>query len=302
MKKLIALVITLLSVQAVQAQVKHAGAMSEMGRTGFASAISLDTLQVYKGLVALGPLGKMQGEITIVDGIPYAGVTNPDESGAVQKSWEIEAPFLVYSDVEEWQEIKLSGKVNSQQELEASLEVAFIAAGLDLSQPFPFRVFGTFDQMITHIVTPRSPEIAGYKEGRNQVNYTHSVENGELIGFYSREGKGIYTHQNSFYHIHFLNEAKTFAGHLDKFESSLEGFKIWVPKTHPKLSFRVIDTDFSKGRLGFQQEIELDDLVKFHGHLCDGLVVGTKALNYAFAEFFEAEENSQSSGIGRNHL
>ncbi|MFN3996200.1 FmdE family protein [Algoriphagus sp.] len=280
----------LLSLSFAQAQVKHAGSMSEMGKTGFASAIALDTLKPYKGLVALGPLGKMEGEITVVDGIPYAGIANPDASSVVQKNWKMEAPFLVYADVKEWQEFKFSGKANSQQELEASLEAAFVSAGMDLSKPFPFRVIGIFDQMITHIVTPRSPEIAGYKDGRNQVNYTHLGEEGELIGFYSREGKGIYTHQNSYFHIHFLNEAKSFAGHLDKFESSLEGFKIWVPKAHPKLSFRVIDTDFSKGRLGFQQEIELNDLVKFHGHLCDGLVVGTKALNYAFAEFFSVEK------------
>ncbi len=37
---------------------------------------------------------------------------------------------------------------------------------------------------------------------------------------------------------------------------------------------KVIDTDFSKGRLNLEQELSLTDLEKFHGHLCDGLVVG----------------------------
>ncbi len=40
----------------------------------------------------------------------------------------------------------------------------------------------------------------------------------------------------------------------------------------PKIT--VIDTDFSKGRLDLQHEITLQDIEKFHGHLCDGLVVG----------------------------
>lgn len=237
MKKLAVLFIAVLGVQVAFAQVKHVGAMSEMGKSGFASAIALDSLKTYKGLIALGPLGKMQGEITIVEGIPYAGIANPDESGVVQQTWEIEAPFLVYADVEEWQEIDLSGNVNSQKELESNLEKAFLAAGMDLSQPFPFRVFGKFDSITTHIVTPRSQQVPGYQEGRNQVNYTHAAEQGELIGFYSREGKRIYTHHDSFFHIHFLNEVKSFTGHLDKFESSLDGFKIWVPATHPRLSF-----------------------------------------------------------------
>lgn len=39
-------------------------------------------------------------------------------------------------------------------------------------------------------------------------------------------------------------------------------------------SIKVLDTDFSKGRLQNVQTITLDDAVKFHGHLCDGLVVG----------------------------
>jgi len=39
-------------------------------------------------------------------------------------------------------------------------------------------------------------------------------------------------------------------------------------------SIKVLDTDFSKGRLQNIQIITLDDAVKLHGHLCDGLVVG----------------------------
>jgi len=37
---------------------------------------------------------------------------------------------------------------------------------------------------------------------------------------------------------------------------------------------KVLDTDFSKGRLQNVQIITLNDAVKLHGHLCDGLVVG----------------------------
>ncbi len=41
---------------------------------------------------------------------------------------------------------------------------------------------------------------------------------------------------------------------------------------------KVIDTDFSKGQLTNIQEIKYDDLVKFHGHSCDGLLEGMQAL------------------------
>jgi len=39
-------------------------------------------------------------------------------------------------------------------------------------------------------------------------------------------------------------------------------------------SIKVLDTDFSKGRLKNVQTLSLSDVVKLHGHLCDGLVFG----------------------------
>ena len=56
--------------------------------------------------------------------------------------------------------------------------------------------------------------------------------------------------------------------------------------TSKHISFTTIDTDFSKGRLSYQQKISLNDLKKFHGHLCDGLVVGTLAMQQAFDELY----------------
>lgn len=46
-------------------------------------------------------------------------------------------------------------------------------------------------------------------------------------------------------------------------------------------SIKVIDTDFSKGRLTHQQFITLNDVEKLHGHLCDGLAMGFISLQQA---------------------
>ncbi|MFC3416778.1 acetolactate decarboxylase [Algoriphagus hitonicola] len=290
MKKVLLAITLFLSYSILQAQVKHAGAMSEMGKTGFAPRISLDSLQKYKGLIALGPLGKMQGEITAVDGVPYTGIVTADENSSVQKEWQVDAPFLVYAHVEEWEEIGLRGRVGSIQELEQLIESTLTANGVDLLEPLPFRIQGAFDQMVTHIVTPRSADVPGYVEGKTQSNFDHEQASGELIGFYSKEGKRIYTHHDSFMHVHFLSADKKFAGHLDQFESMLDGAKLLVPKARIQLSFAVIDTEFSKGRLGFEQRVGLDDLVKFHGHLCDGLVLGAKALDHSFQVLFDQDK------------
>lgn len=57
-------------------------------------------------------------------------------------------------------------------------------------------------------------------------------------------------------------------------------------KKEYEIVFRLVDTDFSKGRLGFEQEINLNDLVRFHGHLCDGLVLGAMAFEYGAQDLF----------------
>lgn len=54
----------------------------------------------------------------------------------------------------------------------------------------------------------------------------------------------------------------------------------------PPLQFRVLDTDFSKGRLANEQIVTLTDLENFHGHLCDGLVVGALAMQQAAAKLY----------------
>jgi len=51
-------------------------------------------------------------------------------------------------------------------------------------------------------------------------------------------------------------------------------------------SIKVLDTDFSKGRLQNVQTISLNDAVKLHGHLCDGLVVGFLGLKEALYQLY----------------
>lgn len=51
-------------------------------------------------------------------------------------------------------------------------------------------------------------------------------------------------------------------------------------------SIQVLDTDFSKGRLQNVQTISLEDAVKLHGHLCDGLVVGFLGLKEALYQLY----------------
>ena len=59
-----------------------------------------------------------------------------------------------------------------------------------------------------------------------------------------------------------------------------------IVKENVEPTIKVVDTDFSKGRLGLEHELNLEDLEKFHGHLCDGLVVGFLGLKEGLNELY----------------
>lgn len=59
-----------------------------------------------------------------------------------------------------------------------------------------------------------------------------------------------------------------------------------APGPHEPEPIAVLDTDFSKGRLAHRQSVRLTDLEKFHGHRCDGLVLGYLALQEALSQLY----------------
>ena len=67
--------------------------------------------------------------------------------------------------------------------------------------------------------------------------------------------------------------------------------------------FKVLDTESSHGRYSqYTKEITFDDLVKFHGHACDGLYRGTYALSVAFKILFPSGviDRTDLRAISRN--
>jgi acetolactate decarboxylase len=266
-----------------QSIVKYSGSMSKMGKENFKATIILDTLP-KSNLYGLGPYGKMQGEITVIDGKPLIAEAQADGSAKVSQSWKAEAPFFVYQQVSDWVAYDLSFEIESLADLQQAIETIARQKGYNLTTAFAFKVVGNIDNLTTHIVLPRSSEIQGYQAGKNQLNYEYNNSNGELIGFYSQQHQGVYTHKDSYIHVHFISKDMTQMGHVDKISLSGKSLTLLLPakvKSTGSIKIKTNDTDFSKGRLGHTQEITIDDVAKFHGHLCDGLVVGFLGLREA---------------------
>lgn len=209
--------------------VRSVGSMSDMGKENFAPHIRLDTIAAQSHFFGMGPLGRMQGEITVLNGKPFGASVNEKGEGVVQENWKIEAPFFVYANVQKWKSYKFNVEVKNLDDLQKAIAQISQQNGYDLQQSFPFRLVGNIAQLTTHIVMPRSPEIVGYQPNKNQANYDLSNQKGELLGFYSEKNQGIYTPKNSYIHVHFVSKDQKIMGHIDKIQTESGELKLYLP-------------------------------------------------------------------------
>lgn len=200
--------------------VKNTGSMTDMGKENFAPHIRLDTITNKRHLFGMGPYGKMQGEISVWDGVPYFSEVNADGIGVVSKNWNIKAPFFVYANVSKWKKYKVNLNCQNLNDLQKAIENIAKVKAFKSDAPLVIKIKGKFDQLTTHIVMPRSMDIPGYQANKKQADYDFEQIEGEILVFYSQKHQGIYTHKDSFIHAHFLSKDKNTMGHIDKIKSN----------------------------------------------------------------------------------
>ena len=181
-------------------------------------------------LFAVAPLERIVGEVTVINGKLY---TSQVDSGKVviDTSWDIRSPFAVYAYVPEWTVFELDTSVESQKDVQAILEEVASGAGYSLDKPFPFRVLGEFAAVDYHIISKPATEAEHNHELHKQAKQHFHLNKrpGELLGFYSRNHQGVFTHKGHFIHTHFMDKAKEHMGHLE--DIKIQGrFEIFLPK------------------------------------------------------------------------
>ena len=81
---------------------KYAGGRDiMMQEQDFSAKADLDSMKNIKGLLALGPIEDMKGEITILDGEIYTGIIEND-SAVFRKDSIVKAVFLAYGKAEQY--------------------------------------------------------------------------------------------------------------------------------------------------------------------------------------------------------
>ena len=211
-----------------QHTVHHSGAMKNVMRQGKLEAtVRLDTL-INKGVMwGIGPLDSLRGEITIVNGIPFISVTTGVDGMRVYTNAEATAPFLVYSGEKNWKKSVLPKHVKNLASLEAYLDSFYHS----YDQPFCFRLEGKINRALIHIVNLPPGQKVGSPEDahRGMIKYPLNDVMVEMVGFFSRHHQTIYTHHDTFMHLHLITIDKSAMGHLEEVEFDADTITLLVP-------------------------------------------------------------------------
>lgn len=207
--------------------VQIAGAMKNvMWKGQLGGIIQLDTIHNKKGLYGLGPLSYLTGELLINDGNCYVSKVLTDSTMTVAKNCEVTAPFFVYANVNEWKKVELPSEVKHIAQLEKFIDDHTI----DAKRPFAFKLTGSINSATIHIQNlPEGTSVSSPEEAhQGQSTYRLSPEDVEIIGFFSTEHKGIFTHHDSFLHMHLITSDKSKMGHMDEVE--FDKVTLFLPK------------------------------------------------------------------------
>lgn len=207
--------------------IKVVGAMKNvMWKGELESNINLDTIADKNGLYGIGPLTFLRGELLINNGKSYVSKVTSDSTMVVEKRFDAAAPFFVYGNVTEWIEKELPSDVKTIQDLEKYID----KKTTDFKRPFTFKLIGRVSSAIIHIQNlPEGTQVSSPEEAhQGQTNYPLENEEVEIIGFFSTEHKGIFTHHDSFLHMHLITKDESKMGHLDAVE--INKMKLYLPK------------------------------------------------------------------------
>lgn len=120
-------------------EIKIVGAMKNvMWKGELDGVIQLDSIENKTGLYGIGPESYLSGEILIHNGQTYISRVISDSTMHVEKTIDASAPFFVYGNVTEWEDIDLPNNIVTIKDFEKYLDAKTITA----KRPFAFKLVG----------------------------------------------------------------------------------------------------------------------------------------------------------------
>ncbi len=184
----------------------------------FEARVRLDTL-VKKGTYGLGAVDSLKGELMVLDGEIFKSHVESDSLSTIRDQ-SSRATLFVYTSVPSWDTVEYSGVSNIENLLERSQ---------DLSKSFPFLLIGhpSLDYHVINFDSEKG-DFSKHKEGAFRGSFEDELVT--ILGFYSTNAKGIYTHHDSNLHMHVINADKTIMGHVDQIDLKNGSYKLLIPK------------------------------------------------------------------------
>ncbi|MBX2969402.1 MAG: acetolactate decarboxylase [Cyclobacteriaceae bacterium] len=209
-----------------ESKVHVTGAMRNvMWKGELQGAIDLDSLQHKENLYGLGPVEFLAGEILILDGKSFVSRVLTDSTISVAETFQVKAPFFVHAQVRTWESVSLPDSVTGLRSLEKFIDTVMT----NQKRPFAFRLTGKINKATIHVVNlpPGSTVSSPDEAHQGQVNYKLVGDEVEILGFFSRRHKGIFTHHDTNMHLHLITRDNSMMGHVDKLEFDRGAMKLW---------------------------------------------------------------------------
>jgi len=198
-----------------------------MWKGQLAGTLDLDTITNKKNLYGLGPLEGLRGELMIIDGIAYKSTVLSETQMEVNKTYKAKAPFFVYGYAEHFKSTVLPKSVKSLSDLEDLLDDKTKTH----NKPFLFVLKGTINNGFIHVVNlPEGSKVSSPQEAhKGQVDYHIDETEVEIVGFFSRSHQSVFTHHDTFMHLHLITKDGSMMGHLDRVEFKEGEMTLYLP-------------------------------------------------------------------------
>lgn len=184
-------------------------------------------------LYGLGALEALSGEITVWSGELWLGT--PDGRGSAFSGRQVRttsgATLLVTSKVARWREQPIEHAIPFNQ-LDTFIEGEARAAGVNVTEAFPFRIEGSPTRLDWHVIDGKKiPNDAHGHEAHMQTAVRGSLVGApvRILGFYSPKHHAIFTHHDTNTHAHVICDEPAVTGHIDHLEISA-GMKLFFPE------------------------------------------------------------------------
>ncbi len=203
------------------------GAMKNTMWNGQLSGLlSLDSLSGKSDLYGVGPLEFLRGEILLLAGKPYASTVLSANRMTVQESPSSKAPFFVYASVNGWRELSGIPPLVTPRQVEVFLD----SLAFNQKVPFVFRIISKVNRADIHVMNvPEGKAVKSPNDAHeSQVNYQVKGKEVEIIGFFSRSHQTVFTHHDTYLHMHLITADRTLMGHVDDFRLIPSSVKLFV--------------------------------------------------------------------------